>query len=336
MKRWLYISLNICAALLIWHLLPEWFLSSILISKWGLLITKGTMQKLSLLLFLFCAIGGALIVPRKQMTIWKLAGNVLFPVLLLMTLRIAQYMPVQTLILLALVAVNMFLDTLDFRGEKRKARKKRLFMKWRTTMITSLLQWMVPISIIFVWQGGFQQEQEMQVLFRANEEKSLNELISLTGEVEWETFTLEERLPYAQAMADYECEKLGITAVNVYAVQYSDDKISGSYLHEFEAVFLNDQYLEVCGWKELVRVVAHEIYHRYEHVLIDSLELLEKKGFEYETLSYYQDAIILKEAKENYAEDLDSYETYIQNELEVQANVYADAEVGALSAIYGW
>ena len=65
-------------------------------------------------------------------------------------------------------------------------------------------------------------------------------------------------------------------------------------------------------------------------------ELLEKKGFEYETLSYYQDAIILKEAKENYAEDLDSYETYIQNELEVQANVYADAEVGALSAIYGW
>ena len=44
----------------------------------------------------------------------------------------------------------------------------------------------------------------------------------------------------------------------------------------------------------------------------------------------------LKEAKENYAEDLDSYETYIQNELEVQANDYADEEVWVLSAIYGW
>lgn len=336
MKRWLYILLNIFAGLLIWHLLPEWFLSSVLISKWGFLITKGTMQKLSLFLFLLCAIVGALIVPRKQMTIWKLAENVLLPVLLLMTLRIAQYMPVRTVILLALIVVNVFLDDLDFRGEKRKARKKRLFMKCRTTMIISLLQWIVPLSIIFVWQGGLEQEQEMQVLFRANEEKSPNELFALAGEEEWKTFTLEERLTYAQAMADYECEELGITTVNVYAVRYSDDTIAGSYLHEFEAVFLNDQYLEICGWKELVRVVAHEIYHRYEHVLIDSLELLEKKGFEYENLSYYQDAILLKEAKENYAEDLDSYETYIQNELEVQANDYADEEVWVLSAIYGW
>lgn len=83
--------------------------------------------------------------------------------------------------------------------------------------------------------------------------------------------------------------------------------------------------------------MAHEMNHRYNYAIIDSLEVLEEAGFNIKTLDYYQDALILKEADRNYGRDQrNSYEAYRENELEVRARAYADREVEELTEKFGW
>ena len=86
-------------------------------------------------------------------------------------------------------------------------------------------------------------------------------------------------------------------------------------------------YLNDCSLEEALRVTSHEIYHRYEHAIIDSLEVLEEAGIQYEELEYYEEAKEIKSASDNYYLDSLSYSSYSQNLLEVKAEEHAKNEV---------
>ena len=85
-------------------------------------------------------------------------------------------------------------------------------------------------------------------------------------------------------------------------------------------------YLNDCSLEEALHVTSHEIYHRYEHAIIDTLIALEEAEIPYEELEYYEEAKNLKNASDNYYLDLQS-SSYSQNLLEVKAEEYAKNEV---------
>jgi hypothetical protein len=69
--------------------------------------------------------------------------------------------------------------------------------------------------------------------------------------------------------------------------------------------------------------------------VVESLDYLESANMNYEALEYFQDAIVLRDAYNNYYIDHLSEETYRQNELEVRADKYAETETELLKKELG-
>ena len=144
-----------------------------------------------------------------------------------------------------------------------------------------------------------------------------------------------------QYLCNYEMEKLGIKntgPVNVIAQKMITDNVNGNYSHAERIISLNLVNLSNFTLKEAASTLCHEVFHTYEHSIIDSADLLYKEhGINIVSYEPYFDSLkALISANNNYSDDHNNYETYESNMLEEESRKYSQKEVPELIETFKW
>lgn len=344
LKNSTYVLVSLSLSLLIiFTAVPYWCLTSIVIPEAGIFVPYSTMQQVFLIVFPTCSLLGALTTLHKRKSIEDIFINIAFPLLILIAVRVLQYFPIGLLILGIVCVLVTLYKIYDYLGRYQalnvKRRRRIIYYKCRRNIVYLLVFTVVPLGIYVSYNDSLDRER-FKIIYEftyKRDERIEKPELEMVSEEQWEQLDAEHRMEQMRKLADYECSKLGVEPVDIYANREATESTMGYYADNEDAIYLNVVYLANCSIQEAAHVMAHEMNHRYNYAIIDSLEVLEDAGFNVKTLDYYQDALKLKEADRNYNRDLkNSYETYRDNELEVRARAYADREVEELAEKFGW
>lgn len=116
-------------------------------------------------------------------------------------------------------------------------------------------------------------------------------------------------------------------------VSYLEEDLLGQYNYEEDSVTLSYNYMvsETSGYS-ILRVLSHELYHRYQHYLVRMLEALgsSEDTERYTDLLLLYDLTVYKKEIENYVSpdgSAISYYLYNTQQFERDADKYGDASV---------
>lgn len=335
-----YLLLSVAAALLlIFTALPYYCLTSIAFPGWNIYWGYEEIQRNMMILFPTLSFIGAVTTLKKKNSVEDLFLNISAPLVVLIFLKVLQYHVVYSINALLIACVFAIYKVIDFVYSEHFPKNilKRIRMIYyicRKRIIYFLLFSLAPMAVYVNYQESIDSGR---IIFEAtveeNDENDNLETLDLVSAKQWNMLVAENRLQEIKEFADYECNKLGINPVEVFGIKEITDGTLAYYSHAEEAVYFNIIYLNDCSLEEALRVTSHEIYHRYEHAIIDSLEVLEEAGIQYEELEYYKEAKEIKNASDNYYLDSLSYNTYSQNLLEIKAEEYAKEEVNYLKEV---
>ena len=341
-----YFLLSIGVSVLIIHTaLPYYCLTSIAFPGWNIYWSYADVQKRMFILFPMMSFLGALSTIKKRVNFEDVFLNVSAPVIWLLFLKVLQYHAVLAIgtMLFAGIIFGYVWSRFSFRNKKVLNRSKKvrlIYYGCRRRIIYVLLVTFTPMVIWVNYQESEQSEKYL-VAFkslqseRASEQQNIE--LNIANEEQWKQLNAEERFLEMTKLVDYECNKLHVGSIDVFAIKEITDGRLGYYDSNAEAVYINVAYLNnSCSLPEAVHIIAHECYHRYTDKVIESLTYLEEAGMNYEALEYYHDAVVLKEAASTYYLDSLEYDTYNENELERQAEQYADTEVELLKEKFEW
>jgi hypothetical protein len=208
-------------------------------------------------------------------------------------------------------------------------------------MVYLFLFTLAPLAIWVGYQEGVQGDEYLAVFQsleseRAHEGENIDLDLDIASEEQWQQLSAEEKFVEVSKLVDYECAKLNVGSMDIFAVKDNMNGRLAYYDCETEKVCFNIAYLQNSATLvDAIHIVAHECYHRYTDKVVESLDYLESANMNYEALEYFQDAIVLRDAYNNYYMDHLSEETYRQNELEVRADKYAETETELLKKELG-
>lgn len=152
--------------------------------------------------------------------------------------------------------------------------------------------------------------------------ENINDLIELSDD-SWNKKTKEEKLVILRTVVRIEAESLGLEEAPVLSEGEMPEKKLGYYEGAERMIFLNLDSLEKYSSWISVNTVCHEMYHAYEHQLVDLYVSTERK---YRRLSVMQKInTYLREFSEyNPAED--DYSKYYNQQCEEDAREYASEQ----------
>lgn len=333
-KRGSYIVSSVgLAVLIIFTALPYYCLTSIAFPGWNIYWSYGEVQKKMFFLFPGLALLGAVTTLKKRNSFQDVLINVAAPLNILLILKTLQYYPVITFgVLIAAVAFTVC-KVKTSRGIWRYdwcfKKIRMIYYVCRKQIVYFLLFVFAPLAVWTGYQEYMEADEVLTYFKTEKEEMKIGEAaeLHLVTEEEWEKLTSEERFEEVKKIIAYETEKLGVGSVDLFAVKELTDGIAAYYSHENRSISVNIIYLSKCSLEEAAHTAVHEAYHRYQNLLLDSLEAIEEAGIDVESMAYYEEAVELKKACGNYYLDSLSFDSYSANLMEVQAEIYADEEL---------
>lgn len=331
------------AVVIIFTALPYYCMTSITFPGWNIYWSYAEVQKKMYVLFAGLALLGAVTTLKKRNSFQDVFINVAAPLNVLLVLKTLQYHPLITCGVLAAAAVFTLFKVGACKGIWRYDwcfKKIRLiYYVCRRQSVYFLLFAFAPLAVWVNYQE-YARADEVLTCFKAEmeDETEIGETkdLSLVNDEEWEQLTAEERFGEVKKIVSYETDKLGVGSVDLFAVKELTDGRSAYYSHQDRSISVNIIYLNECSLEEAVHIAAHETYHRYQNVLLDSLTTLEEAGIDVESMAYYEDAIELRKACKNYYLDSLSFDSYSSNLMEVQAEIYAKEEIKEFRKRFGW
>ena len=150
----------------------------------------------------------------------------------------------------------------------------------------------------------------------------------------WNECPEEERLEILSAIVRVECRYLGMADAPSLQLAYLPDGTLGMYTDETDTITLSYPYLRAAaasGYGAL-RVLLHEIFHRYQHRLVDFYHAVGENAqtAPYQKLLLLDRAAVYRTELANYqlpdGSD-DSYDAYRSQKLETDAESYANRAV---------
>lgn len=338
-KKSSYILVSVTIAMIIiFTALPYYCLTSIALPGWNIYWSYEEIQKKMLFLFPVLSGIGACSTIYKKNDIEDVVLNIALPFVVLLSLKTFQYIPWVFLVVLWLGIMFTVSGVSNFENGKGrycgKAKRLRIiYYICRKRMIYFLLFLLIPMA---VWVNYQENDNDERILFQSNSDESLvneEECSLYLSQDEWEELTVEERYKKIEEFTLFECERLGVGEVNIYALKEMYESRLAYYTSEENAIYYNVYFLDECTLREALHTACHEVYHKYEQAIVDSLAVLEDSGTEYETLAYYNEAIEMKIATENYWNDSQEMDTYTQNYLEMKSEEYAENELKELEEL---
>ncbi len=158
--------------------------------------------------------------------------------------------------------------------------------------------------------------------FEDSAEKNISELSCFSEDI-WNSRTKEEKLRLLRVVVDIESETLGLEEVPELKEGKMKEKKLGYYEGADRAIYLNMDTLEKYNPWISVNTVCHEMYHAYEHQLVDLYISTERKYRKLEVMQKIN--TYLREFSEyNPAED--DYGKYYNQQCEEDAREYASVQ----------
>lgn len=331
-----YILMSLGTSFLIcFTALPYYCMTSISFPGWNIYWSYDDVQRSMMLLFVIASFVGAITTLKKRNTMEDIFLNIGFPLVVLLTLKCLQYHVMYTISVLTFAIVLSVCKVIDFVyseyfPENIFKRIRIIYYICRKRIVYLLIFTLAPMAVYVNYE---ENSTNARIFFETtSEEEDISyEKPDLVSVKQFENLIVEDKLQMMREFADYECNKLGVPPVRgLFGIKEITDGTLAYYSHVEEAVYFNIIYLDQCSLEEAIHITSHEIFHRYEHVLIDTLQVLEEAGVEYERLEYYKEAQELEAASDNYYMDSLSMDSYHKNELEVKAEEYANKEVQRL------
>lgn len=262
---------------------------------------------------------------------WGQVSLELLPVEIFMFLLFTQYFTI-TAILLLLFAVGAAVGIHLYFTKGMDRRKKKLSHK-RCEVLVSLLLCVVLVipSIIGVYREHRLIRVEADKLQDytssiENAELETDPLFTkyakvMTGLNQWDTLSVKEREKLLSGVVMMEKEHLGIETMNLEVVvnKLSENTV-GTYTRTEQRIYLNISQINWDSMEKNITTVFHEVFHAFESYMVDALDFdsdLIKNSY------YFAAARSWKENSNNYISSGVSFDGYVDQPLERDANLYA-------------
>lgn len=163
---------------------------------------------------------------------------------------------------------------------------------------------------------------------------NIETVAQLDPEMGWKDLSVEEKTRVLETVIKIECRYLGMQdTLPSLEVAYLEEGLLGQYNYERDNITLSYNYIisETSGYS-ILRVLTHELYHRYQHYLVGMLDMLgsSEEAAKYRNLLFLDKLTVYKDELENYVSsdgsDI-SYYLYHSQQLERDADKYGDASV---------
>lgn len=145
----------------------------------------------------------------------------------------------------------------------------------------------------------------------------------------WHNLTLQEKTDVLSAIIRVETRYFGLVQAPTLKISYLPEHTLGEYDHSTNELTLSYQYLidtDASGYS-ITNVLLHEMRHAYQKAQIDLLrELQNNPELEsYSKLLLFYDTAQYADEMENYVSGEDNYALYSLQELEIDAERYANS-----------
>ncbi len=147
--------------------------------------------------------------------------------------------------------------------------------------------------------------------------------VLLLQEEYWTELTVDERLSVLRTIADIETNYLGIPEVDL-CTEVLEENVLGHYVDETRTVTINLSYLSTEPAREMLSTLCHEVYHSYQHRLVEFYDTLTAE--EKELLIFYE-ASRYKDEFANYIDGSEDLEGYLAQYCERDSDNYAEEAI---------
>lgn len=178
------------------------------------------------------------------------------------------------------------------------------------TLDTKLTKSTIKATIEATQSENVTEEQEQEMV---------KTLLYLT-DGPWKDLTVQEKVDVLQMIVNMEQINLGIPyAVDIYVTEL-DDGTKGSYIHELKSFLIDFECAEKESSWSLVDIVCHEMYHAYQHCLV---EVYQETKEENKTLCIFRDVERYEKEFEDYRNGEKNFGAYYTQACESDAREYA-------------
>ena len=155
--------------------------------------------------------------------------------------------------------------------------------------------------------------------------QNIDALLLLQQDV-WRELDLGQRLEVLQIVSEMECANWGIPQVKICALSMSEETL-GAYEHGTQTVMLSLEHLAFDEPEDILDTLCHEVYHAYQHRLVDLYNSLNAPERE---LALFRDVSDYAYEFDHYISGSDegqTFESYINQKCEADSYAYASQAV---------
>jgi hypothetical protein len=140
----------------------------------------------------------------------------------------------------------------------------------------------------------------------------------------WQGLTASQKIDVLQTVANIEVYYLGLNdAIVVQGDNLSQDTL-GEYSDSQRSICIDLNHLENDPVEDVLDTLLHEVYHSYEHRLVD---VYNSVSSEYRNLRLFRYATQYADEFGNYIDPSESYYDYISQRVEIDSDTYAELGV---------
>jgi len=261
-------------------------------------------------------------IPSKKMNTYELFLNSLLPVLIYYLLKTIDYnMMIVTITVALIVCASVCIYWLQ-----RYCNIKRIRMVYyaRHIIAFNIVLLIIPSFLYYRYEKPAQEYvsriENMSVVSELKEDE-LEKFKTKINNCKWEKLSVDEKGDLLLEFIENESVQLGIAPPMLCVENLDSESYKGLYNHSIKTITVNSYYLISENKEDCLNTVAHELYHAFQHSVIDIMSKLDEN--DYETNSYFLKGKTWIAARNSYAEDGKTSQGYRNNALEVDARDYA-------------
>lgn len=294
-------------------------------------------SKLVLCAMIICITVFMIVVIYKKQSAWVLMSSLL---LSYGTYTVMTYWnTINSKILLTLgiafcVAVSLNLLVMTRRIPKTKRRKRILKRRVHKCLINTLNIMSIAMAIIMlpmivgsVFGGSLLKTHTEAKAGVSVENQTLSgnmDMVLKLQEDEWERLTTKDKLEVMQTIANIEVHYLGIpNEINIGIANLRENTLA-CYSDSIHTVYISLEHIEEDSAHEVLNSCCHEVYHCYQHRLVDAFN---DSGEELRGLRIFKGVADYIDEFESYTDGYQDFCAYYSQQCEQDARWYAENAV---------
>ncbi|KIR03548.1 hypothetical protein P261_02363 [Lachnospiraceae bacterium TWA4] len=212
-------------------------------------------------------------------------------------------------------------------GQIIKNRIYRCICVSNCILSTSMLVIMLFIGIKGVFGIALQNSSVIPEAYNVNSKQTINNNIDVIVKLQpntWDKLNVKEKLDVMQTVANIEVHYLGIpNEVNVGTANLGQYTL-GCYEDRTHTAYIDLQHIENGSVYDVLDICCHEVYHCYQHRLVETYSSIDEKS---KSLKIYSKVQKYMKEFANYKNGYEDFCSYYNQKCESDAREYAEDAV---------